>query len=175
MKKLIPALFFCIAVVCLRAGEPTVTSTILTVGIIKEGDYAGYPGFRVETKIENQSADLVEVAYMLCSWDSSWKVAPDDEFLIPGWPCTRNFFTQTVLHPGDSMLFTFTVAAKRKDATIEGKKIKLGFIWQKGSSQGWNEVKPDSNSPVLWSKELVMPGLGDQLLDSEGQMKVISK
>jgi hypothetical protein len=40
-----PVLFFCVAVVGLRAGGLTVTATILTTGLIKEGNDAGYPGF----------------------------------------------------------------------------------------------------------------------------------
>jgi hypothetical protein len=162
MKKLIPVLFFCIAVVGLRAGEPTITATILVAGTIKEGEFsgimerevAGHPGLRFEAKVENQSADPIELCYGSCSWIDQWEIVSDGHFIIPKWDCEKNVSIRRILHPGDKAVFAFAIAAEKKDEKIEGRIIKLGFIW------GPNKV--------LWSKNLVVPKSSDQLI-SVGQ------
>jgi len=162
-------LFFCVAVVGLRAGELTVTAVISTTGRINAQInpriYAGYPGFIVETKIENQSADSYVVVYPCCSWHECWTVQPANDFHILRWDCARNFSVKDVLNKGDGILFAFTVVAVRKDALIEGRKIKLGFI----------EASGMPNSPIIWSKELVVPELSNQFLDVRSEIKGIRK
>jgi hypothetical protein len=165
MKKLIPVFFFCVAVVGLRAGGLAVTATILATGRInariEPGIMPGTPGFIVETKIENQSTDPYVFAYPCCSWDECWTVSSGDYFHIQSWDCTRDFLVKDILRQGDGMIFKFTIVANRKDTIIEGRKIKLGFI----------EAFGMPNAPIIWSKELVVPDLSDQLSYVQPEIK----
>jgi hypothetical protein len=162
-------LFFCVALVSLRAGGPTVTAVILSTGRINArinpGIELGTPGFVVETKIENQSTDSYVVVYPCCSWDECWTVQPRDDFHILSWDCAKNFLVKDALRQGDGVIFKFTIVANRKDTIIEGRKIKLGFI----------EAFGMPNSPIIWSKELVVPESSDQLSYVQPEIKGIRK
>jgi len=166
-------LFLCFAVVSLRSGGLTVTSKIMATGLIKSWNGVRSHGFIVQAEIDKQSSDSYVVVCPSCGWSDAWTIPQEDDFYILPWSCESNRLTKTVLNRGAKILFTFTVLAKRKDAWIKGNKVKFGFIWQRWSPKGWPFGRPDSDAPIIWSNELVVPELSDQLLDGRVEGPIV--
>jgi hypothetical protein len=145
------------------AADFNVSAKILDAGLTEDGCQA----FVVEAEVRNSSVAPIEIAMMTCSWNDSWLVEPQTDYLIRSWDCDSNFPTVYTFAPGGGFRFRFTVEAQTQKAEISGKKIKLGFAcvaWSEYRSQPlekWGRVGTKTSERIAWSAELSIPKSSD--------------